>query len=119
MKIEIAKYNTINKEKFLESSSARWLSALINQSTLNSFSNKHKLPETGQQLFQEVDYEIMSGVSNPNLCEPESCLIYLTALCELYKTEAFNYSKLYNSQTGEPLTDSRVFIEGKMVDLKY
>lgn len=117
MNIEIAKYKTNSKEEFLGSTSANWLRELINQSTLNSFSIKHKLPETGRELLQEVDYENMSGVSNPNLCEPERCLIYLEALSELYKSEALDYTKLFNSQTGKPLTDTRVFIDGKLVNL--
>ena len=102
---------------FLGSSSANWLSELIDQSTLNSFSNKYKLPETGRELLREVDYENMSGVSNPNLSEPERCLVFLEALRELYKSNALDYKKLYNSQTGKPLTDTRVFIDGQMVNV--
>ena len=117
MNIEIAKYKTKNKEEFLGSSSANWLSELVNQSTLNSFSSKHKLPEIGRELLREVDYENMSGVSNPNLCEPERCLIYLEALIELYKSDVLDFKKIYNSKTGKPLTDTRVFIEGKMINL--
>ena len=117
MNLEIAKYKTKFKVEFLGSSSANWLSELVNQSTLNSFSNKHKLPEIGRELMREVDYENMSGVSNPNLCEPERSLIYLEALIDLYKSDALDFKKLYNSQTGKPLTDGRVFIDGKMINL--
>lgn len=117
MNLEIVKYKTKNKEKLLGSFSANWLNELINQSTLNTFSNKYELPEIGRELLQEVDYENMSGVSNPNLCDPERCIVYLDALIELYKSESLDYIKLYSLQTGKPITDSRVFIEGRMVNI--
>ena len=117
MNLEIAKYRNGNKEEFLKSSPAKWLSELANQSTLKTFSDKHNLPDIGRNLFIEIDYENMSGVSNPNLCNPNQCLIYLDALRELYKSDKLNYQKLFNSDTGEPIQDTRAFIQGKFVNL--
>jgi len=64
MDLEIVKYRTNNKEEFLGSIDADWLSELINKSNLDTFSEKYKLPETGRNLLREVDYENLTEISN-------------------------------------------------------
>lgn len=117
MNLEIAKYRKDNKEEFLESCSANWLSELTNRATFLDFSEKHQLPQKGRELFMEVDYEQMSGTRNPNLSDPSHSIIYLEALSALYKSESFNFQKLFNADTGKPIKETRVFIQGKMVNL--
>ena len=118
MSFEIAEYSDQTKANFIDSVSVSWLSELVNSSTLSNFCSKHHLPDRGRLLFEEVDYENLSGVSNPNLTTAADAYHFVNSIAELYKSPRFDYKRVYVKQTDEPLVDSRVFIHGQFVHLE-
>ena len=115
MSLEIAKYSDLDKSSFLETSPCGWLSEFASKSTFIQFCREHSINESGK-FIEEIDYENLSGIPNLNLTDANEALSLINRLVELYKSDKFDYYKTYIKQTDEPLTDPRVFVNGKSVN---
>ncbi len=78
--LRLGEFSTRKNSSFITSVDISWLDEFANKSTFDEFGKKYKLPETGYKLFNEIDYENLSGVSNPNLTRAKDALIFINAL---------------------------------------
>lgn len=111
----LGSFSTRKTSSFITSVDVSWLDEFANKSTVDDFWTRYNLPRKGKDLFYEIDYENLSGESNPNVTPAKDALKIITAIVDLYKSEKFNFLKTFIFPPGTPLTDSRLFFGEHLV----